>query len=258
MPCKSAIWCFVGLLVITQLAATSQPTTAPSSLTSAQADDADRLAKEFEQRLSKSRYMESGEASDVRIPGWDGFPIKRYHYSVTDKDGIAKSADVVMLNPSAKQIARWIVQALSEVHGQYDPDAGRKIFKHILAQSGGQFPVAGVVYEDILPEDGKYEVYCFRDGVTVEVEGVKHRTTEPLTADEIEASISGKLKRIFTYARIQSTTPQQFIEAGGPADILKYGKPTPRWPEVIRQAYQEAWTSDRNALLVAWVKANPN
>ncbi len=107
-----------------------------------------------------------------------------------------------------------------------------------------------------VPPDGKYEVYCFRDGVTVEVEGVTHRTTTPLTPAEIEASISGKVKRAFTYARIQSTTPRQFVDAGGPKDVLgDDGKPTLRWPVAIREAYQQAWGSDRNPLMAAWVRA---
>ena len=201
--------------------------------------------------------MESSDVQDVHIAGWEGFPTKRYHYSVTDKDGTVKSADVVMLNPSAQQIARWIVQAMIEVNGAYSAADGRRAFKNVIEQSGGQFPIAGVVYEDILPADGKFEIYCFREGVTVMVDGVPHRGTDPMTASQIEQSISGKVTRVFTYARIQSTTPQQFIDAGGSPEILKDGKPTARWMDEIRRAYQAAWKSDRNALMVAWVKGNP-
>jgi hypothetical protein len=191
------------------------------------------------------------------VPGWEGLPTRRYTYTVKDQDGTTKSADVVLLDPSADQIARWIVQALVEVTGAYDPDQGRRAFKNVIAQSGGQFPVAGVVYEDIIPADGVHEVYCFRDGVTVEVEGVKHRGTAPLTAAEIDASINGKVKRVFTYARIQSTSPKMWIDAGGSSDVLgPDGKPTDRWRQVIRDEYQKAWTSPRNGLMVAWVKAN--
>ncbi len=246
----------VLVLAVAGKSATTQPAPAPMTLDSAQLADADKLAGEFADRLQHARYMESKDVHDAHVAGWDNLPTKRYHYSVADKDGTVKSADVVMLNPSAQQIARWIVSAEIEVQGRYDVDDGRRIFKHIIEQSGGQFPIAGVVYEDILPEDGKFEIYCFRDGVTVEIEGVPHRGTEPMTPEQIEASISGRIKRVFTYARIQSTTPQQFIDAGGPLDILKDNKPTLRWPDVIREAYQQAWNSDRNPLLVAWLKGN--
>ncbi len=237
-------------------------TTAPVSLSPDQAADSKKLAADFSDRLQRSRYMESGESKEMHVPGWEKFPTRRYHYSVTDKNGpvnsTVKSADVVMLNPSADQIARWIVSALVEVKGAYAPEDGQRIFKHIIAQSGGQFPIAGVVYEDILPADGVNEIFCFRDGVTVQVEGVKHRGTEPMTPEQIEASISGKVTRVFTYARIQSTTPQQFIDAGGAKDVLKDGKPTDQWMAEIRKAYQEAWGKDRNLLMVAWVKGNSN
>jgi sugar lactone lactonase YvrE len=230
---------------------TTQP--APTSSADEQAAD---LAKQFADRLKRSRYMEQGQPRDVTLPTWKGFPTKRYTYTIKDKDGATKSADVIMLNPTADQIARWIVDALTEVKGTYTPKAGAKIFTHILAQSGGQFPVTGIVYEDILPADGKYETFCFRDGVTAQIEGVPHRGTEPLTPAQIENSITGKITRIYTYARIQSTSPQQWIAAGHSPEILDTNnKPTQKWLDEVRTAYQKAWTSPRNDLLVAWLKA---
>ena len=77
-----------------------------------------------------------------------------------------------------------------------------------------------------------------------------------MTPKQIAASIDGKVNRVFTYARIASTSPKMWIDAGGSPDALKDGKPTDRWPLSIRAAYQAAWTSDRNPLIVAWVKAN--
>lgn len=216
----------------------------------------DALVKEFGDRLERSRYMASGGGSDAALPGWEGFPTKRYTYSVRDKDGSSKSADVVMLNASPTQISTWIVSAIAEVKGAYDQAAGKELFAHIIAQSGGQFPVAGVVYEDILPADGVNETFCFRDGVTVAVEGVEHRGTQPLTNAEIEASMRGKVTRVYQFARIASTSPQMWIDAGGAKDVLgDDGKPTQKWLDVVRTEYQKAWTSDRNALIAAWVKA---
>jgi hypothetical protein len=244
------------LLVLSASLLAAPPSIAPATLPANLSKSVTDLADEFRDRLHKSRYMESPNVSDIHLPTWPGFPTQRYTYSVTDKDGTTKTADVVMLNPSAEQIARWIVFALIEVNGTYSPDDGRKIFRHILSQSGGQFPVAGVVYEDILPADGKYELYCFRDGVTVSLEGVPHRSTTPLTPEQIQLSLTAPITRVFTYARIQSTSPAQFIAIGGPPDILKDGRPTLRWPDAIRAAYQSAWNSPRNDLLLAWVNAN--
>jgi hypothetical protein len=242
----------VGILALLPLLAAS-PATIPSADKSAAAGE---LAREFADALARSHYMESKQSRDVQVPGWEGFPTRRYTYAVADMDGTSKTADVILLDPTAEQIARWIVQAVSEVKGTYDAQDGRKLFRHILGQSGGQFPVAGVVYEDILPPDGKNENYCFRDGVTVEIETVPHRGTEPMTPQQVAASIDGRIKRVFTYARIASTSPRMWIDAGGSPNVLRDGKPTDRWPSAIRAAYQAAWTSDRNALIVAWAKAN--
>ncbi len=215
------------------------------------------LVKEFGDRMVRSRYMESKTAADVKVPGWEGFPTKRYTYQIKDKkDGLVKSADVILLDAPPERVARWIVSAIVEVKGDYDPDAGKKVFANIIGQSGGQFPVAGVVYEDILPEDGKNEIYCFRDGVTVAVEGVPHRGIEPMTKEQVAASIEGKVTRVYTYARICSTSPQMWIDAGGAKDVWDGKKATEAWMGVIRKEYQAAWESDRNALIVAWVKAN--
>jgi len=251
----------IALVAANQLAAVTTPATAPATrattLPAPYAAAAADLARELGPRLRQSRYMESGEGRDVVVAGWEGFPTRRYTYSVKDKDGTIKSADVILLDPSAEQIARWIVSALVEVTGGYDAPRGREIFRHILAQSGGQFPVAGVVYEDILPADGRNEIYCFRDGVTVAIAGVPHRGTDPLTPQQLAASVDGKITRVYTYARIASTSPQMWMTAGGSKDVLGAdGKPTEKWLAAVRSAYQAAWTSDRNELLVAWVRAN--
>jgi hypothetical protein len=243
----------VLLSLLISAASAVPPTTLPDN----GSGQAEKLAGEFAARLKQVRYMEKGPGRPVSVPGWEGFPARRYTYQVKDKDGTVKSADVILLDPSADRIARWIVEALVEVNGTYTPDDGRKLFKEIIGQSGGQFPIAGVVYEDILPADGKNEIYCFRDGVTVQVQGVPHRGIDPMTPAQIEASINGRVTRIYTYARIASTSPQMWVAAGGSKEVIgKDGKPTEKWMETIRKAYKSAWNSDRNALIVAWVKAN--
>lgn len=247
---------FLSALIGVHRPLASSAAAAPTTLSVAGSSQVAALVKEFGPRLLKSRYMESGASTDVVVRGWEGFPTKRFTYAVTDKNGAKKSADVVLLDPSPTQMAMWIVSAIREVNGTDDDALARKAFANAIGQSGGQFPVAGVVYEDILPEDGVNEAYCFRDGVTVAVEGVKHRGVDPLSPAEIEASISGKVTRVFKYARIQSTTPEQYIAIGGAKHVLGAdGKPSMQWPIAIRQEYQAAWRSERNALIVAWITA---
>src|SRR5690349_13601614 len=83
------------------------------------AGDIDDLTSQFEARLKALRYMESEDVQNIELPEWKGFPTRRYTYTIKDKDGTLKKADVVMLNPSAKQIATWIINALTDVTGKY-------------------------------------------------------------------------------------------------------------------------------------------
>ena len=62
-----------------------------------------------------------------------------------------------------------------------------------------------------------------------------------------------------TYARISSTTREQYAANGGPSAV---GKSEPRdarvqdWLSVVRTLYKAAWDSDENTLITAWAKAN--
>lgn len=214
----------------------------------------DRLVAKYGARLVHSRYME-GQCEPTTYPGWDGFPLQRCTYSVHDKaTGATKSATVIMLNAPPQKMARWIVRTCLEVKGQIDPAADDKIFERILGQSGGQFPVAGVVYEDIIPADGLMEIYCFRNGVTVKIEGVPHRGTDPMTPEQVQASLTGNVTKVFTYGRVQSTTPGQYTRAGGTLDVGTDEAAKSAWMDAIRESYQAAWNSDYNGLMVAWAR----
>jgi hypothetical protein len=116
--------------------------------------------------------------------------------------------------------------------------------------------VAGVVYEDIIPADGEYEAYCFRNGVTVMVNGFKHRETKPLSEQEIQKCINGEVTEVMTYARIHGGTRENYILSGGKEDVgsSETGKRKLRWMDVVRASYQEAWVSESYSLLNAWVK----
>lgn len=202
----------------------------------------------------QARYMEQ-ECSPATYPGWEGFPLRKCEYSVTDRDGTKKTAEVIMLNPSPEQLARWSVFACSQLDNA-DEECPLELAKHTVSQSGGQFPIAGIVFEDILPPDGTYEVYCFRNGVTVGVEGVAHRGTRQPSQPEIEASLRGNVLWTGKYARLQSTTREQYYANGGTVDVGDSSDPKPSWLEVSRILYQVAWGNDRNELMIAWAKGN--
>ena len=236
----------------TTAAQTITTTTAAAPLTTASAVQA--LVAEFGPRMVSARYMEKN-CRPVTWPGYEGFPTQQCEYTVTDRaSGTTKTVDVVMLNPSPEMVATWIVNACVETSGALVLDDARALYRHVISQSGGQFPVAGVVYED-MEGDGYMKAYCFRDGVTVRVEGVEHRTTAPLTAAEREASLRGPVTRVYTYARIASTSPNDYKAAGGTVDVGTNQDRKPAWLQVVRAAWLRAWLTGHNDLFTAWAKA---
>jgi hypothetical protein len=214
----------------------------------------DRLAQELAPRLALSRYMEANPQK-VTVPGWENFPTIQYTYTLKDKaTGTNKTASVIMLNPDAQQLARWIVTACIEAKGSVTTNLTKKLADRIISQSGGQFPIRGIVYEDILPANGIHEVYCFMDGVTVKVNGVDHRGEMQPSPEQMEKALratKSEVTWVGKYARLQGTTREEYQKAGGNENVQDTA-----WLDVSRKLYQQAWNSDRNELLIAWAKAN--
>ena len=132
-----------------------------------------RMTTYFENRRS-SRYMEQNCVA-ASYPGWEDLPLKECTYSVKgSNDPVKKTAKVIMLNAEPDQLARWVVSTCIEVVGSATNKCTKAIGSQIIGQSGAQFPIAGIVFEDILPANGKYEVFAFRNGVTVRIHGVTH------------------------------------------------------------------------------------
>lgn len=212
------------------------------------------LEREFPARLARSRYM-AANPKPVAVPGWENFPTTKCTYTVKDKaTGESKTVSVVMLNPDAHKLARWIVTACLDARGSIQTRDTEKLVDHIMTQSGAQFPVRGIVYEDILPANGLYEIYCFMDGVTVKIKGVPHRGERQPTSEEVRRSLEAPqadVTWVGTYARIQSTTREQYQKAGGRENVEGIA-----WLDVSRKLYQQAWHSDRNELMIAWAKAS--
>ncbi len=211
-----------------------------------------RLVGQFGPRLLKSRYLERGECRDTTYPGWEGFPLKKWRYTVFDwKTSQTKHAEVILLNPDPRQVSRWVVSACAAARGGWlDPRDTDRLFHHILGQSGGQFPVAGIVYED-MEGDGLNKVYCFRHGVTVQVPGIPNGQTTQPTETQIDLSLYGPVSRVRRYARIQSTSPGDYVAAGGRLPVGPDSNPGPGWMDVIRTTYQAAWGHDEYELMTA-------
>lgn len=196
------------------------------------------------------------------LPGWEGFPVKLYEYETGDDiyTHQPKTAKVYLLNPSPEKLARWIVTTCWIVKKSLAYSYVQAVFQQARLQSGAQFPVKGVVYEDQYTA-GFYEPYVFKDGVTVYV---KDSTWFPSDATCTPAQIDYYLRlsnadlkpQTGQYARIVSTTREDYRAAGGKADVGSKDNRKIAWLGVVRKLYQQALRSDTNELMIDWAKSH--
>ena len=217
------------------------------------------------EKVLEAAYMVEnllGERDD--LPNWEGYPVKLYEY-YTGKDiylGEPKRGLVYLLNPSPEQLARWIVNAVYDATGALDPADIEKVCAFIQWQSGAQFPVSGVVYEDMYTA-GFFEPYVFKDGVTVYVADSTYLTREKHPTDamlEYYLTLTNDQLRPNTgrFARICSTTREMYYDAGCTAEVGRSddGERSQAWLAEVGRLYREAWGSDKNFLIYAWAKSN--
>ena len=213
----------------------------------------------------KAAYMAETKIKTVwDVPNWEGYPVElwEYHTGVDIKKNVKKRGLVYLLMPSPEKLATWIATTCWEVKQSVDTSYINCIRDFIKWQSGAQFAVAGVVYEDMYTK-GFYEPYVFKDGVTVYVAtpGMvpedKHCTDEQLEF-YLRLTNSDLKPNTGRYARICSTNRDQYYAAGGTVDVGDNNENrSHKWLEVVRDLYQQAWHSDCNLLMIAWAKTSP-
>lgn len=199
------------------------------------------------ENVIRGRYMEKN-CQPTSYPGWQGFPLQRCAYEAG-----GRKAEVILLDADAAQLARWVVNACMEVEGSASDDCQERTFRDIGNASGAQFPVAGVVLEDLSAQASGFENYCFRDGVTVKVAAWPSGAARQLKPEELEACMNGPVTGTaskYGYARIISTSRDDWRISHMDADVAGLA-----WLEVVRRAYQEAWGKERNPLIVAKLAA---
>lgn len=221
----------------------------------------DKVAKVKQNLGTLGRYMEediSGHCQVTKIPEWGEIELKQCTYRQKDKLAGYKTATVIMLNPEKDVLAKWIVASCVIVLGmpnkkmtaKFD-QCTSKLRSRILQASGAQFPIAGIVLEDQYPDktkkcpkckpDGIQEVYTFRDGLTVEVEGgLTSAYTGPFGEDENRIALDRQkaITKAKKYARIQSTSRDEYRSYMG---SLSQDVTDAKWVDVIRDLYKDAW-----------------
>jgi endoglucanase len=194
------------------------------------------------------RYME-GHCTDHTFVGWSGFPTRLCRYTVS---GVGTSAEVGLLDADREQLVRWIDAACQAAKTNNVTYCAVQLAKHIRNQSGAQFPVAGMVLED-MDGDGTTNQFAFRDGVTVAVSGVTSGKAGAPTSAENKAALENPPLRAKLFARIAGTTRQQYAAYAGVSEATLDGL---AWLEIVRQAYQRAWGAASNDLINAWATNN--
>lgn len=219
------------------------------------------------EKTVKAAYMaEKLLGTRYNVPGWEGFPVEYYEYHTGfDKNANGpKRGTVLMLNPTAEKLARWIITAVYDATGAIRYEDLEKVRTFITWQSGAQFPVRGVVYEAMY-EPGDYYPYIFKDGVTVYManEGL-HKAKDQNPGDELldfyTDTMTNEDLKTYTgrYARIASTNREMYYKAGGTDKVghSDDGQRDTAWLSTVAKNYQRAWKSDRNFLIYAWALSN--
>lgn len=192
------------------------------------------------------------------LPGWEGYPVHLYAYKtgIDARTGKSKKAWVYLLNPSPEKLAMWVATTCWITKKSVSAHYTDQLLDWIRHQSGGQFPVKGLVYEDQYVK-GQQEPYLFKDGVTVYMKDVRNWSEHgPFSDRQLRFLIQIENKDLKAqtgqYARICSTTREDYRLSGGKVAV---GDKTDRrlsWLAVVRELYKKAWNSDENPLMVMW------
>ncbi len=201
------------------------------------ADSLGVIAGRVEKQVIPARYMEQTFICKTdTLNGWEGIEVSLYNYKVHGTDIIAR---VYLADADSRKIASWIITTCVSLTGKLSKTNSDKLIKDIRFASGGQFPVLGMVYEDMYGTGQK--CYLFKDGVTVYLADVNIK--------ELSDINDSTIIRVGKYARIISTTREEYISMFGEADLE--GK---KWLKVVREEYKKALLSDRNNLMLAKAK----
>ncbi|CAL1517195.1 cellulase [Chitinophaga sp. MM2321] len=248
---------FFGCILLLPLSAAAQDNEIPAAYLR---DSLPVLVQQTTDLLAHSYMAQTLLAETDSLPGWEGYPVRLYEYK-TGNDlytHAPKTAKVYLLNPAPEKLAMWIVTTCWAVKNSVDYQYTHQLFDAVRRASGAQFPVMGLVYEDQYTVSFQ-EPYVFKDGVTVYIRDsiyqAKNSTATPeqveyylhLTNDDIKPQTG-------QYARIVSTSREDYIANGGKEPVGNKDNKKVRWLEVVRELYKKAWHADKNELMIAWAR----
>ena len=131
-------------IIICPVIARAQTTGIPASYLK---DSLPALIEKAKGLLDRAYMAQTLLATVDTLPDWEGYPVKLYQYSTSNDlyTGKPKTAKVYLLNPSPQKLVMWILTACWEAKHSVDSKYTNALFQSIRGQSGGQFPVLGIV-----------------------------------------------------------------------------------------------------------------
>jgi hypothetical protein len=223
-------------------------------------------------KMGLGRGMEQSVTPAVKVTGlkhWEEDTLTQYTYAIPDGHDGTLTATVIMYNADIHRIANWIYFSLLDCNRKASIGNVGKIIKHMKEVSGFQFPVRGIVYEDLYNDkkkrvpDGIQETYFFFDGISVSHKKIKILTYNPSgipqRVKEEKAILQmpeEDIEKAFVYGRICNTQREEYSR------FRLFKKQVPVNVEginfmfTVREEYKKAMHGKRNNLIAAWVLSN--
>ena len=203
------------------------------------------------------------KSHETALLNWLPNELQRCEYTVLDTSSSTRRFGLVYLaNPGGAKIFDWVFTACQKASPKAALACIRRSARAVRDASGGQFPVAGLVLED-MDGSGTNKGYVFRNGVTVHVKGFKNGSADtPSDGTGLEAlatnqSVEG-VNAAGGYARVLSTTRADYARFSGRSDV-----PVNRadsmaallWSDMVGEIHRASLGSKENALITSTVCA---
>lgn len=228
--------------------------------------------------MNLGRSMEEGTKIKeiTNLPFWEKDTLTEYEYSISDKIDNKLTTKIILYNANNNRIANWIYYSLIDCNKNVSNENISIIINQIKSVSGFQFPIRGIVYEDLRNSKGMYnnktnkeidgiqETYFFFDGISVSHKTIKITTynfikgkPQRIKNDSLILNMKeSEIETAFTYGRIcniQREDYNKFLVFKKQKTIDLEGI---KFLYIVREEYQKAMHSNRNNLISAWVYSN--
>ena len=208
-------------------------------------------------KTETAKLMKMEMKQDCKSEVVENIPVLKCFYKTSEK--VPKKARVTLIDVSQERWMNWIGNACNKVKSKV-PNLNLcyvATVKQIREQSGGQIPWAGLVYEDMQLPVG-LEVYCFRKGISIRMDGWKKWSTHQLSEEEMNlCETSDKINFVGQYPRPISFGVDEYIQLQGSKSFKdKAGANTVNWLKEIETVLIKSFSSGENAFINYWVQAN--